>query len=149
MARHISALLIALAIAACATRPAPPPDPADVAAIEQTLAAQAVAWNRGDLHAFVAGYAESERMTFVGGDGKLVRGRAALEARYRKSYGGQTGTLTFGELDVRRLSADCYVVVGRWALALPPADPHGVFTLILERGANGLEIVHDHSSDTK
>jgi uncharacterized protein (TIGR02246 family) len=149
-ARRVALLLIALAIAACATGPAPAPDHADVAAIEALLAQQAQAWNRGDLHAFVAGYGESERMTFVGGDGTLVRGRDALEARYRKSYpAGKAGTLTFADLDVRRLSADCYVVVGKWFLARPPDDPHGVFTLILERGANGLEIVHDHSSDAK
>ena len=148
MARNISAAVIALAVASCATPRQP--DHADVAAIAVLLSDQAAAWNRGDLHAFVAGYGESARTTFVGGDGTLVRGRAALEARYRKAYpAGQEGTLTFGDLDVRRLSDDCYVVVGKWALARPPDDPHGVFTLVLERGANGLEIVHDHSSDTK
>jgi len=150
-ARRVASLLLALAIDGCATRPATPaPDPGDVAAIEALLAQQAQAWNRGDLHAFVAGYGEGERMTFVGGDGTLVRGRDALEARYRKSYpAGKAGTLTFGGLDVRRLAEDSYVVVGKWALARPPDDPHGVFTLILERGEHGLEIVHDHSSDTK
>lgn len=150
-ARRVVVLLVALAITGCAAGSAPPePDLADVAAIKVMLSLQAEAWNRGDLHAFVAGYGEGERTTFVGGDGTLVRGRAALETRYRKSYPpGKAGTLNFGDLDVRRLSADCYVVVGKWFLALPPDDPHGVFTLILERGANGLEIVHDHSSDAK
>lgn len=124
------------------------PAAADVAAIEALLAAQTAAWNRGDLHGFVAGYAESERMTFVGAKGAIVRGRAALEARYRKSYpNGQTGTLTFDELDVRRVGPDAYVVLGRWSLARPPDDPHGRFTLVLERGPDGLEILHDHSSD--
>jgi uncharacterized protein (TIGR02246 family) len=128
-------------------------DPADVAAIRATLDAQTAAWNRGDVHAFVAGYALSpQRMTFVGSKGVIVRGRDALEERYRKSYpAGRQGTLTFDELEVSRLGPDDYLVVGRWALARPPDDPHGVFSLVFERAAAGdgerrLEIVHDHSS---
>ena len=141
-----AALLVAAAAAyACAGPAATEAD--DRAAIERVLAAQGEAWNRGDLHAFVAGYAESERMTFVGKGGAIVRGRAALEERYRKSYPeGRRGTLTFRDLDVRRLGPDDYLVLGTWALALPPENPHGVFTLVFERGAHGLEILHDHSS---
>ncbi len=124
------------------------PDPDDVTAIEALLAAQGEAWNRGDLHDFVAGYAASERMTFVGAKGTITRGRAELEERYRKAYpSGQEGRLTFDELEIRRVGPDAYVVLGRWALARPPDDPHGRFTLVLERGDAGMEIIHDHSSD--
>lgn len=133
-----------LGAAACAL---PASEPQDRAAIARALREQGEAWNRGDLHAFVAGYAESDRMTFVGKGGAIVRGRAALEARYRKSYPeGKRGDLTFGDLDVRRLGPDAYLVLGTWSLALPPENPHGVFTLVFERGAHGLEIIHDHSS---
>lgn len=127
---------------------APAPSDADVRAIHATMEAQAQAWNRGDLHAFVAGYAESaERMTFVGSKATIVRGRVALEERYRKSYPeGQQGQLTFNDLEIRRVGPDSYLVLGKWALARPPDDPHGVFTLIFERGPHGLEIIHDHSS---
>lgn len=142
--------LFVASLGACAVSPPDPGEPAqaDVFAIEATLRAQCDAWNRGDLHAFVAGYAESpERMTFVGSKGVLVRGRAALEERYRKSYPeGRQGTLKFGDLEVRRIGADAYLVLGTWALALPPEDPHGRFTLLFERGPEGLQIVHDHSS---
>jgi beta-aspartyl-peptidase (threonine type) len=123
------------------------PDPDDVRAIERLLAEQDAAWDRGDLAGFVAGYAEGERMTYVGKGGAIVRGRRALEDRYRASYPeGRRGTLSFSELDVRRVGRDAYLVLGRWALDLPPDHPHGRFTLVLERGANGLEIIHDHSS---
>lgn len=127
---------------------APPPvAPADRAAIERILKEQDEAWNRGDLHAFVAGYAEGERMTYVGKGGAIVRGRAALEERYRKSYPeGRRGTLTFSELDVRRVGPDDYLVLGKWSLALPPDNPHGTFTLVFERGPKGFQIIHDHSS---
>jgi uncharacterized protein (TIGR02246 family) len=146
---HIGRLCAAAALAALASCVArtPPPDPSDVVAIEALLAAQTDAWNRGDLGRFVAGYGESDRCTFIGGDGTVVRGRAALEARYRASYPeGRRGTLTFSDLDVRRVGPHAYVVLGRWALEREPDDPHGVFTLVFERGEAGLEIVHDHSS---
>ncbi len=146
-------LAAALLLASCAS--APPVDAAplipsreDVHAIEALLEAQAEAWTRGDMHAFVAGYGATSRMVFVSSRGDLVRGRAALEERYRKAYpSGQTGTLHFDELEFRRVGPDAYLVVGRWQLARPPDDPHGRFTLVLERGADGFEIIHDHSSD--
>ena len=146
--RRRLALALALLSAACAGPAATRATEAeDRAAIERILQEQDAAWNRGDLHAFVAGYAESERMTYVGKGGAIVRGRAALEERYRRSYPeGKRGTLTFGDLDVRRLGPDDYLVRGTWALALPPENPHGVFTLVFERGEHGLAIVHDHSS---
>jgi ketosteroid isomerase-like protein len=137
--------LVALACA-CAGPPLAV-DASDRAAIERVLHEQDLAWNRGDLHAFVAGYAEGERMTYVGKGGTLVRGRAALEERYRRSYPeGRRGTLTFSDLDFRRVGPDDYLVLGRWALDLPPENPHGVFTLVFERGPDGLAIIHDHSS---
>lgn len=141
--------LAAWLAAACATPRGPlAPDPDDVRAIEALLAAQTAAWNRGDLAAFVAGYAQSGRMTFVGGRGDVVRGRAALEERYRASYpAGSGGVLAFGDLDLRRLGPDAYLVLGTWRLSRPPDDPHGRFTLVFERGEHGLEILHDHSSD--
>jgi len=138
------AALLLLA-AACAHPAASDAD--DRAAIERVLREQGEAWDRGDLHAFVAGYAESERMTFVGKGGAIVRGRAALEERYRKSYPeGQRGKLTFGDLEFRRLGPDAWLVLGKWSLELPPENPHGVFTLVFERGDRGLQILHDHSS---
>ena len=124
------------------------PDPDDVAQITGILTEQARAWNRGDLAAFVAGYAESERMTFIGAKGTIVRGRAALLERYGRSYPeGQRGTLTFDQLEFRRVGPDAYLVLGRYSLARPPDDPKGVFTLVFERGEPGFEIIHDHTTD--
>lgn len=144
----VAAVLLTLGGVSCTSAGAPlSVAPDDRAAIERILKEQDEAWNRGDLHAFVAGYAEGERMTYVGKGGAIVRGRAALEERYRKSYPeGHRGTLTFSDLDVRRVGPDDYLVLGKWSLALPPDNPHGTFTLVLERGPQGFEIIHDHSS---
>jgi len=152
--QHIGALaagaLLAAALPACRADGGAA-DAEAAAAIEALLAGQTEAWNRGDLHAFVAGYAESEqRMTYVGSKGTLVRGRAALEQRYRASYpAGERGTLAFRDLDVRPVGRDAWIVFGRWTLERPPDHPHGVFTLVVERGPGGLEIVHDHSSGSE
>ena len=150
-ARLLGPAVLAWSLAGCASSPAANGPlavaAADRAAIEHILKEQDEAWNRGDLHAFVAGYAEGERMTYVGKGGAIVRGRAALEERYRKSYPeGRRGTLTFSDLDVRRVGPDDYLVLGKWSLALPPYSPHGTFTLVFERGPKGFEIIHDHSS---
>lgn len=146
IAQHIGAFLVVV-LAGCAS--SPHADERDLSAIEATLKEQTAAWNRGDLHAFVAGYAESpERMTFVGSKGDIVRGRAALEERYRKNYPeGKRGFLKFSDLDCRRIGPDAWLVLGRWSLEELPDAPHGVFTLVFERGPEGrLQIVHDHSS---
>ena len=146
LARSI-VILAALGGCVAGSRATPAPDARDVEAIHSVLTAQTKSWNEGDVAGFVRGYAESERMTFIGSDGKVIRGRAALEERYRRSYSpGRMGTLTFQDLDIRRVGPDAYVVLGKWALARPPDDPHGVFTLLFERGPQGLQIVHDHSS---
>jgi beta-aspartyl-peptidase (threonine type) len=147
----VAALVLGVMLCGCAARAPvrpPAPDPADVAEIESMLRAQVEAWNRGDLLAFVRGYADSpQRMTFVGSKGAIVRGRAALERRYLESYPeGRRGSLELRTLDLRRLGPDAYLVLGEWRLARPPDDPHGVFTLVFERGPEGVEIVHDHTS---
>src|SRR5262249_20262734 len=131
--RAFGAAALVFFVAACAMPAAPEAD--DRAAIERILREQGEAWNRGDLHAFLAGYAESDRMTYIGKGGAIVRGRAALEERYKRSYPeGRRGTLTFGDLDLRRLGPDSWLVLGTWRLELPPENPHGPFTLVFERG---------------
>jgi len=53
-------LLLTLILLAAAARPAPaPPVPADEAAIRAALDAQAAAWNRADIPAFMKTYEDS------------------------------------------------------------------------------------------
>lgn len=143
---RLPGLLVLLAAGAgCAAA-----DPAqDRAAIHGVLDAQAAAWNRGDLDAFLAGYWRSEQTVFAGGD-QVHRGFEAMSKRYRDAYPTKEkmGRLSFSNLRFESLEADRAVVTGSWELEIAGSDkrPGGVFTLVWRRFADGWKIVHDHTS---
>jgi ketosteroid isomerase-like protein len=122
-------------------------DSGAVSEIRAVLDAQVSAWNRGDLDAFMNGYARSNDTAFVGGDG-VTRGWQTVLERYRKKYSdrAQMGTLTFSELGITAVSSDAALVLGRWALQREQDAPHGYFTLLFRRTSDGWRIVHDHTS---
>jgi len=125
-------------------------DPArDKGEILAVLTAQAEAWNRGDLDAFLTGYWRSDRTVFASGD-TVHRGFEAMAARYRSAYPTREkmGRLTFSRLEFEQVEGGRAVVTGSWELALEGTDkrPGGVFTLIWRRFGDGWKIVHDHTS---
>jgi uncharacterized protein (TIGR02246 family) len=117
------------------------------AEIQSVLTAQQDAWNRGDIDAFMNGYARSASTVFVSQD-EVSRGWETVRDRYRVKYSDRTkmGTLSFSEIEVTMLSPDAAVVLGRWRLKRASDQPHGRFTLVFKRLAEGWRIVHDHTS---
>ena len=108
------------------------------------------AWNRGDLVAFASDYEDSAETTFIGRE--VVRGgtRAILE-RYRRRYPNREamGTLTFSEIEVRKLAAGLVLASGKYDLKRTVAgggDTSGRFTLVVRKTPGGWKIIHDHSS---
>src|SRR5215469_1176034 len=94
---------------------------ADESAIREVLAAQAAAWNRGDIPDFMKAYEDSPETTFIGTS--LRKGYQPILERYQKAYSSpaQMGTLTFTDVEVRLLGASCgktelAVVTGRFHL---------------------------------
>jgi ketosteroid isomerase-like protein len=118
--------------------------------IESVLIAQQDAWNRGDIDAFMNGYARSASTVFVSED-EVTRGWETVRDRYREKYSdrAQMGTLTFSDIEVTMLSSDAAVVLGRWKLKRATDEPHGRFTLIFKRLPEGWRIVQDHTSAAK
>jgi len=118
-----------------------------VAEIQYVLTAQQDAWNRGDIDAFMNGYAQSASTVFVSED-ELRRGWETVRDRYRVKYSDRAkmGTLSFSDIEVTMLSPDAAAVLGRWRLKRPNDEPHGRFTLIFKRLREGWLIVHDHTS---
>ena len=118
-----------------------------VAEIQSVLTAQQDAWNRGDIDAFMNGYARSASTVFVSGD-EVGRGWEIVRERYQKKYSDRAkmGTLGFSEIEVTMLWEDAAVVLGRWKLKGADDEPHGRFTLIFKRLPEGWRIVHDHTS---
>jgi peptidoglycan/xylan/chitin deacetylase (PgdA/CDA1 family)/ketosteroid isomerase-like protein len=123
------------------------------------LAAQAEAWNAGDLEAFCAVYAEDA--AYVSPTG-VTRGREAILSRYRERYPDRAamGTLSFELVETRpvagvevSLLGDAkpgrvhgVSVVARWRLAYADRDPaEGWTLLVLRRRGDGWEMVQDAS----
>lgn len=128
----------------CAASEQPPNSAAE---IQSVLTTQQDAWNRGDIDAFMNGYARSASTVFVSED-EVGRGWETVRDRYRVKYSDRAkmGTLSFSEIEVTMLSSDAAVVLGRWKLKRAKDEPHGRFTLIFKRLPDGWRIVHDHTS---
>lgn len=154
----------AVAQAAPALDQAARPDDA-AQAVTALLQEQAAAWNRGDLDAFCAVYAEDA--TFVTPSG-MTRGRATILAHYRERYPDRAamGTLSLDVQETRPVPAPAAVVpasatapqagaapvaavslVARWRLAYPNAPEKSGLTLLVfhHRSGGGWEIVQDAS----
>lgn len=151
-----AALVAALSLSAFASRqqgnPAASPkaskrDMKIIRDVRAVLDAQVAAWNRGDIDGFMDGYARSDETVFVSGD-TVTHGWQTVLDRYKKSYNSREkmGTLAFSELEIKVLSSDAAVVLGRWQLTRASDTPHGRFTLIFRRTQQGWRIVHDHTS---
>ena len=122
----------------------------EVVEIKAVLQAQAEAWNRGDIDAYMAGYAQDSRTEFVGGD-TLTRGWQTVRDRYKKKYSSREkmGRLTFSEVEVQMIAPDAALVTGRWKLTRKKDQPHGRYTLLVRKRPEGWRIVHDHSSSAE
>ncbi len=118
--------------------------------IRAALKTQQEAWNRGDIDAFMNGYARPSSTIFVSED-KVTRGWQTVRDRYKKKYSDRAkmGTLTFSDLEITPLSNDSAIVLGRWRLKRAQDQPHGRFTLIFRRTSDGWRIVHNHTSAAK
>lgn len=115
--------------------------------IRAVLKAQQEAWNRGDLDAFMNGYARSDSIVFLSDD-TVTRGWQSARERYKIKYRSRAkmGKLRFSDLEIQSLGHDAAVVLGRWALKRVTGVVQGHFTLIFQRTPDGWRIVHDHTS---
>lgn len=116
-------------------------------AIKALLAAQAAAWNRGDIDGFMAGYAQTDTLRFASGGNVTYGWRPTLE-RYKQRYPDRAtmGTLAFSDLVVTELAPDAALVFGRWKLVREKDAPNGLFTLTLKKTAAGWRVIQDHTS---
>ncbi len=128
---------------------------ADEAAIRTAMAAQAAAWNRADIPAFMQAYENSPATTLIGST--VRKGYEPILERYRAAYAnaGQMGTLGFSNIEVRLLPASCgateyAVVTGNFHLERTQkgtaTKDDGIFSLVWRKGPQGWKIVLDHTS---
>jgi beta-aspartyl-peptidase (threonine type) len=127
---------------------------ADARAVRTVLDDQVMAWNKGDLDGFMAGYWNSDDLTFISG-GTLTRGWKATKERYEKRYkadGKEMGRLNFSDLHVELLSPTAAVVRGKFDLTFANETDEkkktasGRYTLIMKKIDGAWKVTHDHTS---
>ena len=91
-------------------------------------------------------YWQSDNFSFQSGGNKL-EGWESLRQRYEKNYAGENmGKLNFTDLDIKVLSRDIVLVLGRWEVQTRDSLKGGLFTLVIQRKPEGWRIIHDHTS---
>jgi uncharacterized protein (TIGR02246 family) len=127
----------------------------DEAALRTAIAAQAAAWNRADIPAFMQTYENSTETTFIGQT--LRKGYQPILDRYKTAYSTpeQMGKLTFGNVEVRLLDGTCgkpefAIVTGTFHLDRTAKGEakkdDGIFSLVWRKGSDGWKIILDHTS---
>ncbi len=114
--------------------------------IDAFLHSSAAAWNKGDFDAFMDSYEKAPTTLYISST-KVIRGYAAIRARYAAHYGtSNLGVLSFSDSTKRMLGSDYAIVVAHWHLAMRSGKhPTGIFSLVLHRSPSGWHIIDDHT----
>jgi len=147
--RQIFTGLVAAAVLAVAT-PSNARNAYSQRQVEDAMAESARAWSAGDLNRFMAIYSDNPETSFVTADG-IVRGKAAMAARYRERYAfadeAKRGILTFETLDFRLLTPNHALLIARYTLTFRDGTKQsGPTSLVFRHEDKGWKIVADHSS---
>ncbi|MEL6191250.1 MAG: nuclear transport factor 2 family protein [Bacteroidota bacterium] len=108
---------------------------------------QEKAWNEGDIPAFMEGYWKSEQLVFTGSNGPVYGWQNTFE-RYKKSYPDRTimGTLSFDIVNMRAVTDEVALVIGKFYLKRDIEDASGYFTLVWQKFNGKWLIISDHTS---
>ena|SRR6187200_108601 len=119
----------------------------DEGEIRNLLVQQTEAWNRGDISGFMQTYWQNDSLMFIGKDGITWGWKNTLE-RYKKGYPDKEtmGQLSFEVIQMKKLSAEYFFVVGKWMLKRNAGDLSGYYNLLMKRIKGQWKIIADHSS---
>jgi uncharacterized protein (TIGR02246 family) len=125
-------------------------DPDVDRAVRALLEAQRLAWNDGDLEAFVEGYWTSPDVVFASKDGVRL-GTEDLLTRYRERYPDRAamGEVLFDPPRLSDLGDDHVLAEGVWALRRDDGPRSGRYVLVLRRIDDAWRIVLDYTTQTK
>jgi hypothetical protein len=119
----------------------------DEVEVRKVLDEQVAAWNRGDIDGFMQGYWKSDSLMFIGSKGVTHGWKQTLE-NYKKGYPDtvRMGKLNFDLLSVKKLSAEYFLVVGKFTLKRSIGDASGHFDLVFRKIKGRWVIISDHTS---
>ena len=115
--------------------------------VRNLLLQQTKAWNRGDISGFMQTYWQNDSLMFISKEGVTWGWKNTLE-RYKKGYPDKEtmGQLSFDVVQIKRLSAEYFFVVGKWMLKRNAGDLSGHYNLLMKRIKGKWKIIADHSS---
>jgi ketosteroid isomerase-like protein len=108
---------------------------------------QDLAWNNGDLEAFMQTYWKNDSLMFIGKSGVTYGWQNTLN-NYKRGYPdtASMGKLHFTLISIQKLSRKYYHVIGKWQLRRSVGNLQGHFTLVMKKIKGRWVIVADHSS---
>lgn len=120
---------------------------AEEKAIRDLMYAQEIAWNNGDIEAFMDGYWKSDSLQFVSARGINHGWQATLDG-YKNGYPDRAamGSVSFEILQVTPLSQYNFVVMGKYHLTRASGNIDGVFTLIFKKLNGKWVAIYDHTA---
>jgi len=119
---------------------------AEEAEVRAVLEAEQIAWNNGDLEAFMQGYWNSDSLQFVSKRGVNRGWKETLEG-YQKGYPDRAamGTLHFDILSVTPIGQTHFVVQGNYHVTRVTDSLNGIFTLIFKKIDGKWVAIYDHT----
>ncbi|MFD2999266.1 YybH family protein [Pontibacter toksunensis] len=117
--------------------------------VRAVLEEQSICWSRGDLECYMQGYWKSDSLLFIGSRGLTYGWQHTLD-NYKRGYpdASAMGQLSFNIKEMRQLSPETMLVVGKWRLnrKVAAGDLEGHFSVIFRKFSDGWRIIADHSS---
>lgn len=117
--------------------------------VVKVLLSQERAWNDGDLEGFLKTYKDSPDLLIISGG--IARGYAQMVTGYKHTYPDKAsmGKLTFSDLEPHLLDDRIAIVTGRYGMERPKnkgGNVAGVFSMVLEKTADGWRVIVDHTT---
>lgn len=134
--------------AACSQLSKPKFDPkAEEEVIRAVLNAEQIAWNNGDIDAFMEGFWKSDSLQFVSARG-VNHGWEETRQGYKLRYADRAamGTLSYEILQVTPLASDVFVVMGKYHVTRDIGNLDGAFTVIFKKIKGKWVAIYDHSA---
>lgn len=123
-------------------------------AIRTVIATMQAAWNRGDFHGYMAGFANPD-VVFVS-RGRIQKDWQATLDHYIADYGGAPGSqgqLAFTNIRVEMLAPDAAQLISDYKLVRAAGNQTGVNTRLMRKrdgqwviGLNHVSQIEDHST---
>ncbi|MFI5153788.1 MAG: YybH family protein [Chitinophagales bacterium] len=115
--------------------------------IRKLMNDQVLAWNKGSIEEFMRGYWNNDSVMFVGKNG-ISYGYTTVLNNYKRNYRDtvQMGKLSYTLLKLDRLSAEYYLVIGKFFLKRSVGDLGGIYSLVLRKIKGKWFIISDHTS---